>query len=340
MKRATIIYWFAGTDLRKDGGGMRAMAWQTALETLGYESTIEPLTVIGASGGAGSFVSRAKRRAIPMPFERSVPESHGADLVVATVPAVFRSAARTVPRNSLIFDWMDRWSANARNMGLASPLSVPGGVLQSRLWLSREARLPVAARANAFAGYEDYTAMRHSPRDEWVPNPLPFPDQLPARAPEIRRRLGFIGSLNYPPNEVSLKHFFDRYSSRLRESGIEVVVAGFGSERVRDWNVGATVLGEIADPLELYSQVDAAIVPIEHGGGIKIKAIEAMAYGLPVFATDHVRDGFSPEFRSWILDIDDLFSAPIQNVPISKEQFMERFSQNAFTAAVERMIHA
>lgn len=343
MRRAVIVYWFAGADLRTDGGGMRAMGWRTALTELGFDATIVPLRVLGANGGHASVLSRVKRTVIPMPFEQELPDVGSADLVVATVPAVFRSAVRKVPRRSLVFDWMDRWSANSLNLGAATPFSAPGGRFQSRLWSRREKSLPSQAIANSFAGYEDYADMGDmtSERDAWIPNPLPFVEPVHHSSTSHIRRVGFIGSLNYPPNEISLRHFFKRFAPELARSGIEVIVAGYGSERVREWGVEATVIGQVADPAELYAQVDAAIVPIEHGGGIKVKAIEALSYGVPVFATDHVRAGFGPEFRPWILDMASLFQPGIELPdPISRQQYDAHFSQGAFTASVERMLGA
>lgn len=343
MRRASIIYWFAGDSLRRDGGGMRALAWREALSDLGYEVEILPLRVLGAAGGAGSRLSQAKRALLPMPFEQRLPDVGRSDLVVATVPGVFRSAARSVPRERLVFDWMDRWSASARSMRRTSPVSAPGSALQAAAWSLRERMLPGRARGNAYAGYEDFEQMgRGAPGIQaWLPNPLAFAgDAVGASSASARRRVGFIGSLDYPPNEASLRQFFDRYSEALAAASVEVVVAGFGSERVREWGVGATVLGQVDSPADLYSRVDAAIVPVDHGGGIKIKAIEALSYGIPVFATEHVRSGFSPEFRSHILDLDDLF-APSRAVPapVSRERFDAVFSQSAFTSVVDRLVH-
>jgi hypothetical protein len=341
VTRASIVYWFAGDQLRKDGGGMRALAWQQALDSLGFDAEIVGLRVLGASGGPASSLSRIKRAVFPMPFEQRLPELNGADLVIATVPGVFRSAAELVPRERLVFDWMDLWSTSALSMRSTSPVAGPGSALQAKAWRRRERTLPSRARGNVYAGFEDFERMRGpGSAHEWLPNPLPFVGG-DARRSSVGRRLGFIGSLNYPPNEASLRQFFGRYSTRLADAGFEVVVAGFGSDRVREWDVAATVLGEVDSPDVLYREVDAVIVPVDHGGGIKIKAIEALSYGLPVFATHHVRQGFSPEFQSHILDLDQLFDDDIVIPdPVEREQFDAVFSQEAFTRVVESVIHA
>ncbi len=340
--RASVVYWFAGDRLRSDGGGMRVLAWQTALVDLGYETQILPLRVLGGNGRGGSVLSKAKRAVFPMPFEQQLPDVGSSDLVVATVPGVFRSAVRRVPKDRLLFDWMDRWSSSARSMKATSIVSRPGSALQAATWARREHRLPGMARGNAYAGYDDFERMRSADGSahQWLPNPLPFVGGDTSRVPSRPKRVGFIGSLDYPPNEASLRQFFARYSQRLAEEGIEVVVAGFGSDRVRGWDVGATVIGEVSSPSVLYGRVDAAIVPIDHGGGIKIKAIEALSYGLPVFATEHVRLGFSPAFRDSILDLDALFDRQVAPPgPLARTEFDSAFSQDAFTVVVERLLH-
>ena len=337
--RASIVYWTGGDAVRLDGGGQRVLGWRRALESLGYDVEVVGMRVFGAAGGAQSAASRAKRAVFPMPFEQPLPDVGSAQLVVATVPAVFRDAARRIPRERLVFDWMDRWSANAQTMTSSSPVSAPGAALQSAAWRRRERLLPRLARGNAYAGFADFASMRSDHGvHAWLPNPVEWLGR-PSSPPDRPRRVGFIGSLDYPPNEISLRAFFDRFGTRLDAAGIEVVVAGFGSERVRSWPVAATVLGEVGHPRELYDQVDAAIVPVEHGGGIKIKAIEGLAAGLPVYATEHVRDGFGPEFRDVILDVETLFSVRTAPHALSRESFDATFGQDAFTVVVDRIVH-
>ncbi|WP_284983087.1 glycosyltransferase family 4 protein [Arthrobacter sp. efr-133-TYG-118] len=128
------------------------------------------------------------------------------------------------------------------------------------------------------------------------------------RLPGPIRRVGFLGNMNYPPNVMSLKKFLADYSARIDSLGLELIVAGYGSEVVRTWGTNTTVLGSIDDVVEFYSMVDAVVVPIDHGGGIKVKAVEAMVHGVPVFGTEHVRSGFDTSFRGYVGDIDDLMS--------------------------------
>lgn len=220
-------------------------------------------------------------------------------------------------------------------------MSRPGGVIQSKLWARRQRALVAEPVANVFAGFDDcnITKSNESAPGFWIPTPISAsPIKLSTVGREVRRA-GFIGNFAYPPNVMSLKRFLDKYESCFYDKGIEIVVAGFGSEVVRTWGVKATVVGKVDALSSFYGAIDAAIVPIDHGGGIKAKAVEAMAYGVPVYGTPHVASGFSHEWRHFIGDIDDLLRTGTITVSTPSEQdFNAVFSQVAFNDAVARVV--
>jgi glycosyltransferase involved in cell wall biosynthesis len=51
------------------------------------------------------------------------------------------------------------------------------------------------------------------------------------------------------------------------------------------------IAGPLRDMESCYREADAAIVPIRAGGGTRIKALEAIAYGLPVVSTTKGMEG-------------------------------------------------
>lgn len=338
--KASIVYWYSKDQLRRDGGGLRALAWEEALTALGYDVEIVPLWTLGGASTKTRWLSSLKRAVIPMPLSRDIPDrAVDADLVVTAVPATFTSALSKVSGERLIFDWTDLWSVNARTIGDAKLLSRPGGRAQSRLWSRREKCLAESdVRAHTYAGWGDFAALesiRASP-GLWLPTPVASAKVLGPRGGAVSS-IGFVGNLDYPPNQLSLRWFLDQYGSALSRKGVRVVVAGFGSAAVAQWGYDVEVLGEVADVAQLYSRVDAAVVPVNFGGGIKVKAVEAMSYGLPVFATSHVRSGFSPDFAPYLHGMDDLLSCrPVAAVP--RETFGETFSTSAFCAEVARIV--
>ena len=165
---------------------------------------------------------------------------------------------------------------------------MPGGRLASAVACKRtngadgNARTSPASRVNAFAGYDDFAKSRDvsAGHSFWIPTPVSWRGSTSTSTPDPDvRTLGFIGNLDYPPNQLSLRQFLDSYGAALARRGLEVVVAGFGSDQVRGWGYPVRVLGPVANVSDFYEVIDAAVVPIDHGGGIKVKAIEALAHG-------------------------------------------------------------
>nr|WP_269450070.1 glycosyltransferase family 4 protein [Arthrobacter sp. U41] len=213
----------------------------------------------------------------------------------------------------------------------------PGGLAQSLWWRRLESRLPVKAAGNAFAGHQDFLSLSRSRRvpSAWLPTPVEWPESIVPRPSKRPRRIGFLGNMNYPPNVMSLKQFLSTYADRLGLMGMELVVAGYGSEVVKSWTSQVTVLGAVGDVAAFYSAVDAVIVPINHGGGIKVKALEAMVYGVPIYGTEHVRSGFDPSFWKYIGDVYDLMNDDHRNLEVAPLRAMHsRFSESSFTEGV------
>jgi hypothetical protein len=316
------------------------LAWLNALTDLGYETTIYPLRSVGTGVTEQSAVRRLKKSLIPMPLQGALPSLPDAELNLITVPSVFASASRLLPQSTLLFDWMDLWSVNARTMAMSSPWLLPGGIAQSLSWRALESKLPRRPAGNAFAGYSDYQSLAdgQSAPSAWLPTPVEWPQTAAAKSTRFRR-IGFLGNMNYPPNVMSLKRFLEKYAGRLASLDMELVVAGYGSEIVRSWSPSATVLGPVDKVADFYSTVDAVIVPIDHGGGIKVKAVEAMVHGVPVFGTDHVRDGFDQSFWPYIGAVDALMNSGATDLlPAPTEAMESRFSKSSFENGVAELL--
>lgn len=201
--------------------------------------------------------------------------------------------------------------------------------------------MPRNPAANTFAGYNDYVKLsgqRTSP-SAWLPTPVAWPaSPIPRRAEPVRK-VGFLGNMNYPPNAMSLRKFIADHSENLKRLDMELVVAGYGSEIVETWTNQATVVGPVDEVSEFYSSVDAVIVPIDHGGGIKVKAVEAMVHGVPVYGTKHVREGFDSSFWPYIGDLHALLNGTVTDVDTAPPASLEaRFSEDSFRAGVADLL--
>ena len=106
-------------------------------------------------------------------------------------------------------------------------------------------------------------------------------------------RLGFIGAEN-SVNIVNMRRFlsiFNRYV-QLYNLPVTVIVAGNVCRQLHENFAFLKKLGRVATIDEFYLSVDAIIAPLEFSTGIKIKVGEALAWKLPVLATENAFDGF------------------------------------------------
>jgi polysaccharide biosynthesis protein PslH len=124
-------------------------------------------------------------------------------------------------------------------------------------------------------------------RTRYVPNVVDVKAIEPVR-PSGTECVLFVGDFTYEPNREGLGYLVDdvlpiAWKQRPR---LRLLVAGRGltsspeGERVQ-------VLGFVDDLRTAYAAADVVVVPLLHGGGSPLKFVEALAYSLPVIATDH-----------------------------------------------------
>lgn len=135
-----------------------------------------------------------------------------------------------------------------------------------------------------------------------------LPNAVPIGPPRVCTRdfgeapnLVFVGNCDYAPNRHAVERLALRILPAIREklpgAGLRIVGAG-GGERVaglgrRD---GVTVHGALRELDEVYRDADLAVIPLEAGGGSRLKILELFANGIPVVSTPEGVAG---------LDVDD-----------------------------------
>ena len=120
--------------------------------------------------------------------------------------------------------------------------------------------------------------------------------QSDERSPEDRPLiLGFIGSLDWRPNEEGLMWFFDHIWEAVQEQEFESVlmIAGSNPRQSKVWRrqPKVTFLGEIDDSEEFLSRIDICIVPLLSGSGTRVKILQAFSNGTPVISTSIGAEG-------------------------------------------------
>lgn len=100
----------------------------------------------------------------------------------------------------------------------------------------------------------------------------------------------FPGGMSFPPNNEGIKLFLDTYDAELEKKNIKLIITGSVNEVIRKSffkykSVQFSGLLSSEDLMELYESCLLVISPIFSGGGVKIKNIETISYGVPLVAT-------------------------------------------------------
>jgi glycosyltransferase involved in cell wall biosynthesis len=112
---------------------------------------------------------------------------------------------------------------------------------------------------------------------------LPGGVDLPAIFREGHGTIGFLGSLDYRPNQEAALWIAEQLQPRV---SAEIHIAGSNAPpwlRARLENVHFE--GKVADAAEFIQSMSVMIAPIFSGGGMRIKILEAMANARPVVST-------------------------------------------------------
>lgn len=121
-------------------------------------------------------------------------------------------------------------------------------------------------------------------------------------------RIGYLASDN-PSNRSSIEILLHHWRrSPYLTNAVELHVAGNICERMARADDHFLVKhGKVPDPGGFYAQVDGIVNPNVGGSGLKIKSVEALAYGCPIFSTTSGMLGICPQNPPYVLEtVEDL----------------------------------
>lgn len=136
--------------------------------------------------------------------------------------------------------------------------------------------------------------------------PLRIPPRVVSPDSERRRvTVGYIGSANYSNWHAVNRFLIEVWPDllELAEVEVELLVAG----KICDWfnlvegrsssllKSRVRLQGPVERLEDFYSKIDLAINPVQFGTGLKIKNVEALAFGKPLVTTASGAAGMSPE---------------------------------------------
>jgi glycosyltransferase involved in cell wall biosynthesis len=123
-----------------------------------------------------------------------------------------------------------------------------------------------------------------------VPSTVPLPDNA-AQPALAGSEMLFVGALNYAPNVDAVvelaRKIVPAVRSSVRDAHLTVVGSGAPEElrTLLGASEGVTLLEDVEDLAPFYLRARCAVIPLRSGGGTKLKAFEAMSFGLPIVAT-------------------------------------------------------
>lgn len=254
-------------------------------------------TLSGRSVHEVVLASRERANYVESTIERLAP-----DVVLANqLPA-----AALLPRAVDGLVVLDTHNAEVERLGR----KVTRAVLPARVLMQRQVRAAatlearVARRADLVLAVSDRDAVAFeaaaASRVVVVPNGVDLDVHADADRRRSRRRkaglrLLFVGSLSYSANRAAILDFCRDWAPLLGDAWcMDVVGSGDPGTRVRRAVAGdarVRLVGKVPDVQPEYHSHDALIVPIQEGGGTRLKVLEAMAARLPIISTAIGVDG-------------------------------------------------
>ena len=157
----------------------------------------------------------------------------------------------------------------------------------------------------------------------------------------------FIGSLDYKPNEEAVEYLLNEVAPRLRKSNsnYHILIGGKGLNQNLQEQVKASsdisYVGFIPDLDDFLNACDIMVNPVLTGGGVKTKAVEALAYNKIVVSPATGAAGLIPEVSGNNLVITpdndwDAFTAATVNAMQLKADIPEDFYKIFYWGNVAR----
>jgi glycosyltransferase involved in cell wall biosynthesis len=169
-----------------------------------------------------------------------------------------------------------------------------------------------------------------------IPFGVNLPDYKPVESGVEFPSVFHIGSMDWMPNEEAIKWFLTTIwpKIQLKYPNLNLYLAG---RNMPDWLLefkmkNVIVEGEVRDSLEFINSKSIMIVPLQSGGGMRIKIIEGMALAKTIISTSIGAEGIAYEnnVNLLIADTEEAFEEAIARC-VTDQTFSETIGRNART---------
>jgi glycosyltransferase involved in cell wall biosynthesis len=146
-----------------------------------------------------------------------------------------------------------------------------------------------------------------------IPNAFAKPAMEPVSSPAFPPRIGFIGLLEHFPNLEGLGWFTKRCWPKIKQAfpNARLRLVGIGSDgSLKPKGQDIDGIGWVGDPAQEISTWSAMIVPIQTGGGTRVKVAEGFARKCPIVSTSLGAYGYGARngHNMYVADSPDLFA--------------------------------
>jgi glycosyltransferase involved in cell wall biosynthesis len=250
---------------------------------------------------------------------------HADQLWMAQYALAVPAACRLLDNHNAVFRIFERLADGERNPFKHWVLAREAGLLaryeaacltrfEHTWFVSEEDRAAVLA---ACAPAERMTA---NGRSSVIPICLPVADYSVLDVPPTARRITVLGTMYWPPNVEGTLWFDEHVWPRVLGACPDAVLTIIGKQPppviralARQYGAAVEIKGYVADPLPLLRETAVFLVPLRSGGGMRVKILEAWAWGLPIVSTAVGAEGIAvrPDEDILIADDPDAFAAAV-----------------------------
>jgi glycosyltransferase involved in cell wall biosynthesis len=109
------------------------------------------------------------------------------------------------------------------------------------------------------------------------------------------QNFGFIGEYDWFPNKRGIERFLERVWDDFAVAHSEATLHLAGNNPSTAWSTFPSVklLGYVDSIEDFFNGIDVMIIPLEHGAGTRLKALEAAARGIPIISTKKGTEGLN-----------------------------------------------
>lgn len=184
-----------------------------------------------------------------------------------------------------------------------------GGAAQATLWRQAD-RLQVYTRRDASAILDQFPEAAGRLRINPFGVSLPQQPALATQPSVKRNTITFVGNFNHTPNVDAAVWLCEKIIPTVHAVAPDATLRIVGQDpppRVRGYSSATiAVLGRVPAVEPLLAESAVNVVPVRHGGGMRVKTLQALASGRPVVSTRLGVEGLYGEQVDWpVLLADD-----------------------------------